>query len=85
MTQKRKPRILVFLGAFGKAQHFTVTITGHADCHENRHVLDLTGSTSLQERPVQLHVRMAARPTLDRPVTPLIDVPVRFLVQRADC
>lgn len=75
------PAGFVLLPAFLRAQNFTVPVFCDTDCHQNRNVLIFTAPVPFQVDAVPIPLWIPPR---KRPLSPVLDVYIRLLVQFAD-
>ena len=76
------PTGLVLFHTLSSTQNFTISVLIDGDCNQNGHIFILSAPISAQIDAIHIDIRIAA--TLQRAVTPFLNVDIGFLIQLAD-
>ena len=76
------PAGLVLLHTLSGAQNLTISVLINRNCHKNSNIFKLSAPVSAQVDPIHIDIRIAS--ALQRTVSPIFNVDIRFLVQLTD-
>jgi len=76
------PTGLVLLHTLSGAQNLTISILIDRNCHKNSNIFKLSSPVAAQVDPIHIDIRIAS--ALQRTVSPIFNVDIRFLVQLTD-
>ena len=76
------PAGLVLLHTLSGTQNLTVSILIDRDCHQNSHIFKFPTPVAAQVDPIHIDIRIMS--ALQRAVSPILNVDIRFLVQFTD-
>ena len=80
--EEADPAGFVLFHAFGGAKNLTVSVPIHRDGHQNGYIFKLSAPVAAQIDPIHIDIRISS--TLQRTVSPILNMDIRFLVQLAD-
>ena len=80
--EEADPAGLVLFHALSGTQNLTVSVLIDRNCYQNGYVFKLSAPVAAQIDPIHIDIRIT--PTLQRTISPIFNVDIRFLVQLTD-
>lgn len=77
------PAGLVLLHTLSGAQNLTISVLIDRNCHKNGYIFKSSAPVAAQVDPI--HIDIWIPPTLQRTISPVLNVDIRFLVKFTDC